>query len=433
MAISKNARAVAARVLGKLLAGQGSLSSHLTGYSEHKDSPLIQEICYGVCRYWFALKAATDDLLERPLRNKDQDIYCLLLVGAYQIYQMRIPDHAAVNETVDATLALKKPWARGLVNGVLRRLIDRKEQWPSLLDNKDEEIRFLHPQWLIQAMKRDWPDHWQQILQANNQRAPMCLRTNKQKSSRDAYLQILEKAGKRAFTGKLAGSAIYLENPCSVEELPGFADGMASVQDEASQLVPPLLKLAPGLSVLDACAAPGGKTCHISESEPSLARLLSLDIDESRLKGIDENLQRLGLRAEVKAADASQVDQWWDGKPFQRILLDAPCSATGVIRRHPDIKILRHQEDITLLAERQLTLLQSLWRCLAPDGLLLYTTCSVLKTENEQTIDRFLASCEEAKYQAITADWGLECAFGRQLLPYSTGSDGFYYALLQKS
>ena len=260
----------------------------------------------------------------------------------------------------------------------------------------------------------------------------MCLRINQQKTTREAYLQALKNSDLKACGGKLTDTAIYLENPCPVEELPGFFDGLASVQDEASQLVSPLLKLNPGLSVLDACAAPGGKTCHILESEPSLTSVLALDIGESRLPGIEENLQRLGLQAKVKAADASQPDQWWDGNPFHRILLDAPCSATGVIRRHPDIKILRQSQDIERLAQQQLTLLQNLWPCLAPEGLMLYTTCSVLKAENEQTVERFLASREDAKYQAIAADWGLECAFGRQLLPDTKGSDGFYYALLQK-
>ena len=432
MGKTTNARAAAARILGRLLAGQGSLNSSLARYSEYDSYSLMQEICYGVCRYYFALQAAVDELLKKPLRSKDQDVYCLLLVGAYQIYQMRVPDHAAVNETVKAARALKKPWAHGLVNSLLRRLIDRKDHWLELSQSKQPEIRFLHPLWLIQAVQRDWPDHWQQILQSNNQRAPMSLRINKLKTSRDEYLRALEDTGRKAYAGKLTDTALYLENPCAVEELPGFPEGMASVQDEASQLVAPLMKLAPGLTVLDACAAPGGKTCHILESEPSLTRLLALDIDDSRLPGIKENLQRLGLRAQVKVADASQVERWWDGEAFQRILLDAPCSATGVIRRHPDIKILRQQQDIDSLAERQLKLLQSLWTCLAPEGLLLYTTCSILKAENERTVERFLATCGDAKYQAIAADWGLECAFGRQLLPDHKGTDGFYYALLRK-
>lgn len=427
-----NARAIGARILGKLLAGQGSLNSQLEKYANHADSPLVQEICYGVCRHFLILKASVDQLLEKPLRGKDQDIYCLMLVGAYQIYLMRIPNHAAVNETVQATVTLKKPWARGLVNSVLRRLIDREQQWQDLRDSEQEEIRYLHPGWLIENIRRDWPDHWQEILRANNQRAPMCLRVNGQKTTRNAYLRSLEHQGIPARAGNLAKTAIYLENPVSVEQLPGFDAGLVSVQDEASQLVAPLLKLVPGLTVLDACAAPGGKTCLILESEPSLTKLIAIDIEPSRVQRIDENLKRLGLKADVRAGDACQLKQWWDGNPFQRILLDAPCSATGVIRRHPDIKILRQPQHVETLLARQLALLQNLWRCLAPGGMLLYTTCSVLKAENECTVERFLASQKDAKYQAIAADWGLECAFGRQLLPDSTGNDGFYYALLQK-
>ncbi|MBT8147357.1 MAG: 16S rRNA (cytosine(967)-C(5))-methyltransferase RsmB [Gammaproteobacteria bacterium] len=427
-----NARAAAARVLGKLLSEQGSLTSQLAKYSEAENSALIREICFGVCRYYFALKAVVDGFLTRPLRSKDHDVYCLLLVGAYQLYQMRIPDHAAVNETVQAARNLKKPWARGLVNSLLRRLIENQEQWPKLLDSGPDEARYLHPHWLISTLQQDWPDHWTDILQANNQRAPMCLRLNQLKTSRDEYLKLLEQAGHNAFAGKLANTAIYLEAPCDVDSLPGFREGMVSVQDEASQLVATLLELEPGLALLDACAAPGGKACHILESEPALTRLLALDIDEPRLRGIEENLRRLGLQAQIKAADALQLDHWWDGEPFQRILLDAPCSATGVIRRHPDIKILRKPQDIGVLAQRQLKLMQSLWQCLAPGGLLLYTTCSVLKAENEQTVERFLATSKDAKYQAITADWGLKCAYGRQLLPDTQGSDGFYYALLRK-
>lgn len=460
MGKSAKARATAARILCKLLAGQGSLSSHLAFQSDSTDAPLVQEICYGVCRYFYVLEAAVNEFLDKPLRNKDQDIYCLLLVGTYQIFRMRIPNHAAVNETVQATRLLKKPWARGLVNSVLRRQVEQKHRWQAWLEwskslerledpgnqdgltkldslegaesRKQAEIRYLHPFWLIQAIKHDWPGHWQQILANNNRRAPMCLRINQRKTIRDAYLHQLQNSGRNALPGKLADTSIYLDNPCPVEDLPGFFNGLVSVQDEASQLVAPLMELAPGQAVLDACAAPGGKTCHILESEPSLTYVQSLDIEEGRLQGIKQNLQRLGLQAEVRTADASQIDQWWDGTPFHRILLDAPCSATGVIRRHPDIKILRTPRDIELLTRRQQILLQNLWRCLAPGGLLLYTTCSVLKAENEQTIDRFLASCGDAKYQAIAADWGLECAFGRQLFPVDKGNDGFYYALLQK-
>jgi len=433
MSKTSDARVISARLLSSLIAGKGSLNSQLEKYSDHSDIPLIQELCYGVCRHYFALRAAVDQLLERPLRRKDVDVYCLMLVGAYQLYMMRVPDHAAVNETVQATMFLKKPWARGLVNSVLRRLTERKQQWQALLDSDQDEIRYLHPGWLIENIRQDWPEHWRDVLIANNQRAPMCLRVNRQMTTRSGYLNTLESSDISARAGSLAATAVYLEKPLPVDQLPGFNSGLVSVQDEASQLVAPLMELGPGLTVLDACAAPGGKTCHILETEQSLANLIAVDIDISRIQGIKDNLSRLGFKASVHEADAGRLEQWWDGRPFQRILLDAPCSATGVIRRHPDIKILRHPQQVESLVERQQTLLQNLWQCLAPGGLLLYTTCSVLKAENDGTVERFLFERRDAKYQAIAADWGLKCSFGRQLLPDSNGNDGFYYALLRKS
>ena len=231
----------------------------------------------------------------------------------------------------------------------------------------------------------------------------------------------------------MADSALYLDKPAPVTDLPGFAEGKVSVQDEASQLVPKLLQLEPGQRVLDACAAPGGKSCHILESEHSLTSLTSIDMTQSKLDRIRENFERLGLESSLVAADASEIEAWWDGNHFDRILLDAPCSATGVIRRHPDIKLLRRPEQIKALEEIQSNLLEKLWTCLKPGGLLLYTTCSLLRQENEDTIKRFLDSTDSAKYEAIAADWGVECAFGRQLLPgTNSGPDGFFYAVLRK-
>jgi 16S rRNA (cytosine967-C5)-methyltransferase len=250
--------------------------------------------------------------------------------------------------------------------------------------------------------------------------------------SREDYLEKLVVIGKGAKNGPLSNSALYLSEPCQVQDLPGFIQGEVSVQDEASQLVPSLLNLASNLSILDACAAPGGKTAHILESEHSHIRLLAIDNSSRRLKLIRQNLERLRLQAEIRTADASKTKDWWDGTPFDRILLDAPCSATGIIRRHPDIKLLRKQSEIRKYSDQQLLLLRSLWDCLDSDGLLLYTTCSVLREENDNTVERFLNQQQDAKYQAITADWGVECSYGRQLLPEKEGSDGFYFALLKK-
>jgi len=427
------ARASAAAVLGRLLKGDGSLATQLDKGASGPDAALVQEICYGVCRQFFALQSVVDQRLDRPLRNKDSDIYALLLAGAYQVFCMRIPDHAAVNESVQATRILKKPWAGSLVNGVLRKLIANKADWMSLADTAVEQVRWLHPAWLIQQLQQDWPQRWPTILEANNQRPPMTLRVNTRQTGRDEYLDLLSQAGIGARQGRLADTALYLEEPCPVQQLPGFSQGMVSVQDEASQLVPALLGLEAGMNVLDACAAPGGKTCHCLESEPSLSGLTALDISASRAESIAANLQRLGLQARIAVADASRPDHWWDGTPFQRILLDAPCSATGVIRRHPDIKILRRHEDLGDLAQRQWHLLNALWPCLAENGLLLYTTCSVTKLENESVISRFLQARQDAKHQAFVADWGVECRYGRQLFPEAGGNDGFYFALLRKT
>ncbi|MCB1672170.1 MAG: 16S rRNA (cytosine(967)-C(5))-methyltransferase RsmB, partial [Pseudomonadales bacterium] len=390
-------------------------------------------MCFGVCRYYFALRQLIDEQLSKPLRAKDRDIDGLLLTGAYQLFCMRIPDHAAVNETVQAASLLKKPWARGLLNGVLRKLSAAEPRWQQLLETGPEPVRLLHPQWLIDRIRSDWPDHWQDILAAGNLRAPMTLRVNRLKTSVEDYLAALSTAGIAAHRGRFAASCLYLEAPGPVDRLPGFRAGLCSVQDEASQLVPGLLELAPAQRVLDACAAPGGKTAHCLESEPSLTSLTAVDIDARRARSIEENLRRLELHAELKVADAADTDSWWDGQPFQRILLDAPCSATGVIRRHPDIKLLRTPAEVEHLAVRQQELLQRLWACLEPGGLLLYTTCSLLKQENQATIARFLERTADAKHQAIEADWGLECEFGRQLFPDPEGSDGFYYAVIRKS
>ena len=261
----------------------------------------------------------------------------------------------------------------------------------------------------------------------------MTLRVNLSKSSRDEYLLMLADAGISATPGDLAKSAVYLEKPLPVESLPGFRQGRVSIQDEASQLVAGLLRLGPGMRVLDACAAPGGKTCHILESEHSLTDCVALDMNPERIAKIDENLKRLELKARLICGDAAATAQWWDNVGFDRILLDAPCSATGVIRRHPDIKLLRRRQDIPSLVNRQQALIESLWQCLEPGGLLLYTSCSILKQENEDLIGGFLESADNAKYEGIAADWGVECQYGRQLLPGAkNGPDGFFFSLLRK-
>jgi len=427
-------RAKAAVTLSKLLAQEGSLASLLKRSDFPADDssfPLLQEIVFGTCRWYFQLDAILVQLLSKPLKTKDNDVRCLLLIGLYQLHHLRVPDYAVVNETVAATKALKKDWAKGLVNAILRGFLrDREALVSKSLSSPQGE--FAHPSWLIKRLRSAWPAHWSQILQDNNIRPPMTLRVNTQRITREDLLADLQQAGIEAVPGTLATTSVYLTSPCPVENIPGFEQGLCSVQDEASQLIPGLLDLQDGLRILDACAAPGGKTCHILECGFEFQALVALDNDSRRLERLQQNLERLQLSATVSVGDAGDTQQWWDGKAFDRILLDAPCSATGIIRRHPDIKLLRRASDIPKLCQLQAQLVESLWACLKPGGLLLYSTCSVLPEENSAILAQFLATQADAKLETIDAQWGVECSIGKQLLPGAGGNDGFYFARLRK-
>jgi len=430
-----NLRAHATKLLTSVVKHQQSLASLLPYQPDSlsvQDQALLQELCFGVCRWYQRLNAQIDMLLDKPLKAKDTDVKILLLLGLYQLEFTRIPAHAAISETVQACKQLKKASASGLINAILRRSQREKE---AMLDslNKKTDYLYSHPYWLIKRLKQAWPEHWQQVCAANNERAPMSLRVNAQRNSRDDYLQQLTAADISASNCPHSVYGIKLEKPANVETLPGFGDGLCSVQDEAAQLAATLLQLEPGQHVLDACAAPGGKTCHLRELEPQLASLTALELDAERATRIHQNLERLQLNAKVVEGDASQPDQWWDQQHYDRILLDAPCSATGVIRRHPDIKLLRHDEDIAALAELQLQILSALWPLLKPRGILLYATCSVLPDENEQVLEKFLSQHSDVEILPIDADWGLAGPAGRQLFPQPQGHDGFYYARIQKS
>ncbi len=426
-----NVRLIATRIITQLLEERGSLTSLLQPWRNHSEYPLLQEICYGTCRWFFTLEAVLRQLLQRPLKNKDQDIKCLLVVGLYQLKELAVPDYAAINETVLCAKQLGKPWATGLVNAVLRNYVRNKTELEAFVDAREGSGSF--PVWLAEQIDQQWGVDAKSIYQHSNLRPPMTLRVNLGKCSRNDYLAKLSAAGLEAQAGQLSPSAIYLRAPCETRNLPGFQEGLVSVQDEASQLVPQLLELGQGLSVLDACAAPGGKTCHILESEHSLTRCMALDSDSARLEKISENFARLQLAAQLQVADASNVDSWWDGEQFDRILLDAPCSATGVIRRHPDIKLLLSSESVTKSCQQQQQLLASLWPCLKPGGRLLYSTCSILQQENSTQIAEFLSRTADAKYERIAADWGVECEYGKQLLPGTYSEpDGFYFCVLRK-
>jgi 16S rRNA (cytosine967-C5)-methyltransferase len=429
-----NLRAAASRVIYQVVIDKRSLVDCLTDvllkFKDPRDRGFLQALCYGVCRSYFYLHAVLDLLLQKPLKAKDQDIYCLLLVGIYQLNEMRVPDHAAVKETVAATQDLNKVWAKELVNAVLRNFVRQKVT----LDKKIAEdlvAFYSHPLWFIQAIQKNYPDEWQTILIANNQHPPLALRVNPTAISRTDYLEKLRAQGIQAQIIPETKSGIVLEQPLDVQQLPGFAEGEVSVQDGAAQLAAELLELAPGQRVLDACAAPGGKTTHLLECEPTL-ELLAIDQDESRLQLVRENLQRLHLSATCLCADVGTVARGWDGRLFDRILLDAPCSATGIIRRHPDIKLLRTAEDILKLSKQQSRLLNAVWDLLKPGGLLLYVTCSILEEENASVIQRFLQQHPEAKEEKITAAWGKECSVGKQILPGMHEMDGFYFARLRR-
>ena len=427
-------RLAAANALATVMAGKASLGTSLPAQMQHvaaRDQALTQELAFGTARWFQRLDGLANALLEKPLKAPDRDLHALLLVGLYQLLFTRIPAHAAIDETVSAARTLKKPWAKGLLNAVLRRAQREGEAILATLE-RDPTIRLAHPRWLQKQLKAEWPQHWEAICAANNGHPPMTLRANALRGSRADYLAELQQAGINARACRFSSVGIDLAQSCDVYQLPGFAEGRASVQDEAAQLAAPLLELQPGQHVLDACCAPGGKTCHILELQPALNELVALDLEPRRLQRVRENLHRLGLSATLKAADGRDLTAWWDGRPFQRILLDAPCSATGVIRRHPDIKLTRQAEDIAALALLQGELLDSLWQTLEVGGILVYATCSVLPEENTQVIGAFLARQPGARELPISADYGVLQPHGRQLLPQIDGHDGFYLARLLK-
>jgi 16S rRNA (cytosine967-C5)-methyltransferase len=392
-------------------------------------SPFSKALCFGVCRHYYRLEALADMLVSK--RPKQTDIWLCLLMGLYQLHFLRLADYAVVKETVNLLSPIKKSWAKGLVNAVLRRYC-REEQ--TILENINKNNTFLygHPEWLIARIKRHWPDHWQSILHANDEHPPMSLRINNTKTTRDDYLARLQEHQIEAYANQYSKSGITLTTACDVQHLPGFAMGDVSVQDEAAQLATTLLTLAPGLRVLDACCAPGGKTCHILEQEAHLDACVALDIEQGRLKRVQENLNRLSLSATLICGDGRHPEAWWDGQLFDRILLDAPCSATGVIRRHPDIKLLRTEANIKQATEMQRELLHSLWPLLAPSGILVYATCSIMPEENEQQISAFIDSTADCQHVTTPLSWAHATGHGFQVLPGEHNMDGFFYSVLQK-
>lgn len=427
-----NTRWIAARIITRVLQDGQSLTSALDSalktVESAQDKAFIQAICYGVCRTYHRLDFILNALIDKPL--KVWEVKALILIGLYQLNYMRVKPHAAVSETVQAARSL--PWARALINAVLRNYLRKRDD----LEQKADQIKSValsHPDWFIEQLEQDWSGQAEKILLENNLPPPMTLRVNLAKTTREHYLQLLVEQGLSAQAVSFCTTGLILDRPMPIEALPSFADGWVSVQDTAAQLAAELLAVQPGQRVLDVCAAPGGKTAHILELQPDVSALVAVDIDENRMLRVRENLARLGLQATLIVADAAKPDDWWDSKTFDRILLDAPCSATGVIRRHPDIKLLRRVEDIAALVTTQKTILSAIWPLLSSGGMLLYATCSVLKQENEGQIQDFLSAHPDAKELPITADgWGIPQKCGRQILTGESAMDGFYYARLVK-
>ncbi|NCU00161.1 16S rRNA (cytosine(967)-C(5))-methyltransferase RsmB [Candidatus Macondimonas diazotrophica] len=426
-------RAEAARVIAAVVGRGASLSTVLPpalAAVAPAERGLLQQLCYGSLRFGLRYRAVLGELMSRPLKARDVDLEALLWVGLHQIDALGMPPHAVVHATVGACRLLGKDWARGLVNGVLRNVLrDSAVLDPERMS--DVQARHAHPDWLITQIRHDWPAHWEAILAANNRQAPMTLRVNARHMDRAAYAARLRDDGLESHPAPHTETGLILASPVAVDQLPGFQQGWVSVQDSAAQLAAPLLDAAPGMRVLDACAAPGGKTAHLLERTTDLD-LVALDIDSARLQRVQDTLSRLGLTAEIRCADLSMPETWHDGRPFDRILLDAPCSATGVIRRHPDIKLLRRPADITNLAGRQQALLETTWNLLAPDGVLLYATCAVLRAENEAVLSAFLAGHPEAVVEPLVTTWGHLAGAGRQNLPGEDEADGFFYARLRR-
>lgn len=426
-----SARKAATLALSAVMSGQ-SLQQCLAPLEDKvssEDRAFLRDLVLGSCRYFFRLNALAKMLLSKPFDEADQDLHALLIIGLYQLTIQGKAPHAAVHATVEICDELGKGYAKGVVNACLRRF---GREYESLLPPLDDNpvTATSHPKWLVKMLSKGWPDDWQTILHNNNQPAPICLRVNRRQSTRDDYLVKLNEAGIEAYPTALSPDGIYLVQSTDVTQLPSFQEGMISVQDEAAQLAALFLAPQENERILDACAAPGGKTCHVLEQ--ANAQVIALDIEEKRLERVHQNLKRLQLQAEVVCADLATPDAWWNGEAFDAILLDAPCSATGVIRRHPDIKMLRRREDIAQLAELQAKLLDTSWQLLKSNGRLLYATCSVLPQENHQQISAFLERTPDAKLISLPEIGKTDHDIGRQLFPQINGHDGFYYALLMK-
>lgn len=422
-------RIAAARVLDAVLhrghSLKAELSAMLPALDDPRDRALVEAICFAALRIRHRGDAALAAWMPTPLSKRDAPLRALLLVGFAQLDPLGLPAHAAVDATVDGARALGRAHQAGLVNALLRRA--QRDGLP------DGDWRDLWPSWLRGRLKADWPDAFEAIVAASAAQAPTWLRVNRLRGTRDAYRQRLAEAGIEAVAPDGMADALCVAGSVPVSRLPGFAEGDVSVQDGAAQQVADALAPPRGARVLDACAAPGGKAAHWLERDPTL-RLVALDVDDARLRRVRDTFTRLGIgaQAELRAADALDTAAWWDGEPFDAILLDAPCSATGIVRRQPDVLLHRRERDLDTLVHLQARLLDALWPLLAPGGRLLYATCSVLKAENEAQAGAFLQRTPDAVESPLPDGFGQACRVGRQRFPGDGGMDGFFYARLGK-
>ena len=422
-------RLAATRVLDAVLhegrSLKGELATALPALADPRDRALVEAIVFAALRQRARYDAALAAWMAKPLGRRDAPLRALLHVGFAQLDALALPAHAAVAATVDAARALGRTHQAALVNALLRRA--QRDGLPA------GDPTAAWPDWLLQRLRSDWGGDAEAIVTASTQPGPLWLRVNRQRSNVDTIAQRLHDSRIDARSGPLCADALRIDAPVPVSALPGFADGEVSVQDGSAQLVADALAPATGARVLDACAAPGGKAAHLLERDPSL-RLLALDVDPARLRSIGATFARLaiGTSAALRQADAADVGAWWDGRPFDAILLDAPCSATGVVRRQPDILLHRREADIAALVATQARLLDALWPTLAPGGTLLYATCSILRAENDRQVAAFLARKADATLDPLGDKFGRDTGHGRQRLPGEDGMDGFFYARLRK-
>jgi len=428
----QNPRIAALRALAEVLDEHKNLgdSEALDAIKDSRDAALARNLAYGVLRWLSALEWLATQLLAKPIKKRETDVQRLVLLGLQQLWHDHTASHAAVNETAECARALGKTWAVGLVNAVLRRFQREREALLGAMQRAGKQ--FAHPDWLLSEIQRDWPDQWRAIVEANNRQAPLWMRINRRKADETRLQNLLQDAGFETSGHELARDALSLSPAAPVSRIPGFDTGWLSVQDPAAQLARDLLDPGGGDRILDACAAPGGKTAHLLESCTGLD-LTALDKQAHRSGQIEQNLTRLDLKATLLTADAMETTTWWNGSKYNKILLDAPCSATGVIRRHPEIKWLRSSTQVDAVTKLQAGLLDALWPLLEAGGVLVYATCSILKRENSKQIERFLAQHADAALAGPDVEWGTAGPLGRQIMPGEAGMDGFYYAVLRKS